>query len=160
MIAGLAGSLPKTLASGLQHQGVPSGIAHQIGSLPPVSSLFAAVLGVNPLGHLLAARGVLSSLPAAARQTITGREFFPGLISGPFARGLLVVFALATVLTALAALASALRGGRDVPPPDGLGPLPTPPSARSSIPPNDPGITPPFRSTHPSGGQPAKPRVP
>jgi MFS family permease len=160
MIAGLAGSLPKTLASGLQHQGVPSGIAHQIGSLPPVSSLFAAVLGVNPLGHLLAARGVLSSLPAAARQTITGREFFPGLISGPFARGLLVVFALATVLTALAALASALRGGRDVPPSDGLGPSPSPPSARSSIPPNDPGITPPFRSTNPSGGQPAKPRVP
>jgi len=38
MIAGLASSLPKTLASGLQHQGVPSGAAHQIGSLPPVSS--------------------------------------------------------------------------------------------------------------------------
>src|SRR5580693_8296948 len=114
MIAGLASSLPKTLASGLQHQGVPPGVAHQVGSLPPVSSLFAAVLGVNPLGHLLAARGVLSSLPAAAQQTITGREFFPDLISGPFARGLIVVFALATVLTALAALASALRGGRHV----------------------------------------------
>jgi MFS family permease len=112
MIAGLASSLPKTLASGLQHQGVPSAAAHQVGSLPPVSSLFAAVLGVNPLGHLLAARGVLSSLPAAARQTITGREFFPDLISGPFQHGLVVVFALATVLTVLAALASALRGRR------------------------------------------------
>ncbi len=112
MIAGLASSLPKTLASGLQHQGVPSGAAHQIASLPPVSSLFAAVLGVNPLGHLLAARGVLSALPAAARQTITGREFFPDLISGPFQHGLVVVFALATALTVLAALASALRGGR------------------------------------------------
>ena len=118
MIAGLASSLPKTLAGGLQHQGVPSAAAHQIGSLPPVSSLFAAVLGVNPLGHLLAARGVLSALPAAARQTITGREFFPDLISGPFQHGLVVVFVLATVLTALAALASALRGGRHVPPPD------------------------------------------
>ena len=82
MIAGLASSLPKTLASGLQHQGVPVGVAHQIGSLPPVSSLFAAVLGVNPLGHLLAAHGVLASLPAAAQQTVTGREFFPDLISG------------------------------------------------------------------------------
>ena len=118
MIAGLASSLPKTLASGLQHQGVPSGAAHQIASLPPVSSLFAAVLGVNPLGHLLAARGVLSALPAAARQTITGRDFFPDLISGPFQHGLVVVFALATALTVLAALASALRGGRPVPPPD------------------------------------------
>ena len=118
MIAGLASSLPKTLASGLQHQGVPSAAAHQIGALPPVSSLFAAVLGVNPLGHLLAARGVLSSLPAAAQQTITGREFFPDLISGPFQHGLIVVFALATVLTGLAALASALRGSRPGPSPD------------------------------------------
>ncbi len=118
MIAGLASSLPKTLASGLQHQGVPSGVAHQIASLPPVSSLFAAVLGVNPLGHLLAAHGVLSSLPAAAQQTITGREFFPDLISGPFEDGLIVVFALATGLTVLAALASALRGARPVPSPD------------------------------------------
>ena len=73
---------------------------------------------MNPLGHLLAARGVLSALPAAARQTITGREFFPDLISGPFQHGLVVVFALATALTVLAALASALRGGRHVPPPD------------------------------------------
>jgi hypothetical protein len=72
---------------------VPAGVAHQIGSLPPVSSLFAAVLGVNPLGHLLAARGVLSSLPVAAQQTITGREFFPDLISGPSRHGLVVVFA-------------------------------------------------------------------
>ena len=117
MIAGLASSLPKTLASGLQHQGVPFGVAHQIASLPPVSSLFAAVLGVNPLGHLLAAHGVLSSLPAAAQQAITGREFFPDLISGPFQDGLVVVFALATGLTVLAALASALRG-RIHPPPD------------------------------------------
>ncbi len=37
MIAGLASSLPKTLTSGLQQHGVPHGIAHHIGSLPPVS---------------------------------------------------------------------------------------------------------------------------
>jgi hypothetical protein len=47
----------------------------------------------------------------------------PDLISGPFQDGLVVVFALATALTALAALASALRGGRPAPPPDS-GPQP------------------------------------
>ena len=82
MIAGLASSLPQTLTSGLQRQGVPAAVAHQIGTLPPVSSLFAAVLGVNPVQHLLAASGVLASLPAASRQVLTGREFFPNLISG------------------------------------------------------------------------------
>ena len=79
-------------------------------TLPPVSSLFAAVLGVNPLQHLLAASRVLSTLPAAAQRTITGRQFFPDLISGPFHHGLVVVFAVAAALAALAAVASLLRG--------------------------------------------------
>jgi MFS family permease len=116
MIAGLASSLPTTLTSGLQHQGVPHGVAHQIGSLPPVSSLFAAVLGVNPIGHLLASMGVLSSLPAASQRILTGRAFFPDLISGPFHHGLVVVFAVAACLAALAGLASLMRGGRYVDP--------------------------------------------
>ncbi len=116
MIAGLASGLPKALTSGLTQQGVPHGIAHQVANLPPVSSLFAAVLGVNPLQHLLAASRVLSSLPAAAQQTITGRRFFPDLISMPFHQGLVVVFAVAAALSALAALASVLRGGRYVHP--------------------------------------------
>ena len=77
MIAGLAGSLPKTLTGGLEQHGVPHAVAHQIGSLPPVSSLFAAVLGVNPVQHLLASRHVLATLPAASQQILTGREFFP-----------------------------------------------------------------------------------
>ena len=116
MIAGLASSLPTTLTSGLQRQGVPHAVAHHVASLPPVSSLFAAVLGVNPLRQLLAASRVLSSLPAAAQQTITGREFFPDLISGPFRHGLVVVFLVAAGLAGLAALASLLRGGRYIDP--------------------------------------------
>jgi MFS family permease len=116
MIAGLASTLPKTLTSGLQQLGVPHGIAHHVGTLPPVSSLFAAVLGVNPLQHLLAATHVLPTLPGAAQRTITGRQFFPELISGPFHHGLVVVFAVATALAALAAVASLLRGGRQIHP--------------------------------------------
>ncbi len=117
MIAGLANSLPAALTGGLQHEGVPHYIAHQVGALPPVSSLFAAVLGVNPLQHLLGASRVLSTLPVAAQQTITGRAFFPDLISGPFHHGLIVVFAVAAALSALAAVASLSRGGRSIPVP-------------------------------------------
>ena len=116
MIAGLASGLPTALTSGLQRHGVPSGIVHQVSLLPPVSSLFAAVLGVNPLQHLLAASQVLSALPAAAQKIITGREFFPDLISGPFHHGLVVVFAVAASLAGLAAVASLSRGGRNVDP--------------------------------------------
>ena len=140
MIVGLASTLPRALTDGLQRLGVPHGIAHQIGSLPPVSSLFAAVLGVNPVQHLLAARGALSSLPAASQRVLTGRQFFPELISGPFQHGLSVVFGVAAALAAVAAVASLLRGGRyihpaaadEVPPPAaGKPPHAAAPHARS-----------------------------
>ena len=114
MIAGLAASLPTTLTGGLTRHGVPPAASHQIGSLPPVSSLFAAVLGANPVQHLLAAAHVLSRLPAASQQIVTGRDFFPQLISAPFHHGLVVVFAVSAALAAVAAFASLLRGGRPV----------------------------------------------
>ena len=116
MIAGLAATLPEALSSGLQQQGVASGVAHHVASLPPVSSLFSAVLGENPVQHLLGSSGTLSSLPAASRQTLTGSEFFPSLIEGPFHHGLVIVFSVAAALSGLAALASLLRGGRPADP--------------------------------------------
>jgi MFS family permease len=120
MIIGLSSSLPKTLSSGLIKYGVPSGVAHQVATLPPVSSLFASVLGVNPIQHLLAPSGVLAKLPAASQATLTGREFFPSLLQGPFHNGLVIVFATSAALSVLAGLASLLRGGRV---PADLGPI-------------------------------------
>jgi EmrB/QacA subfamily drug resistance transporter len=115
MIAGLSGSLPTALSSGLTRQGVPASLAHQVATLPPVSSLFASVLGVNPIQHLLAPTGVLSSLPAANRAALTGQSFFPGLLQGPFHRGLIVVFTVSAALSVLAGLASLLRASRRSP---------------------------------------------
>ena len=112
MIAGLSRTLPNTLSGGLVKLGVPGGVAHQIATLPPVSSLFASVLGVNPIQHLLAPTGVLAKLPAASRTALTGRTFFPSLLSGPFHSGLIVVFSVSAALSVLAGLASLLRGNR------------------------------------------------
>jgi hypothetical protein len=109
MIVGLSSSLPSALSSGLTRLGVPSGLAHQLASLPPVSSLFASVLGVNPIQHLLGP-SVLSHLPAASRATLTGESFFPSLLTGPFHSGLVVVFSVSAALSVLAGLASLLRG--------------------------------------------------
>jgi hypothetical protein len=110
MILGLAGSLPNALTTGLQQHGVSPGAAAQVGALPPVSSLFATILGVNPIQTLLGATGSLDSLPQSSRDLLTGQEFFPHLISGPFHHGLVIVFAVSAGLGVLGAVASSLRG--------------------------------------------------
>jgi hypothetical protein len=56
----------------------------------------------------------LATLPAASRHALTERTFFPHLIAVPFQHGLMVVLAVATSLSVIAALASLLRGGRYV----------------------------------------------
>ncbi|MGH6653649.1 MAG: MFS transporter, partial [Actinocrinis sp.] len=110
MIIGLAGTLPGALDSGLQAQGVPAAIAHGVATLPPVSTLFAAFLGTNPVAHLLQPTGVLSTLPAHNAAQLTGTRFFPQLISAPFHHGLTIVFAAAAAMALVAAAASMMRG--------------------------------------------------
>ncbi|HEY2764553.1 MAG TPA: MFS transporter [Pseudonocardiaceae bacterium] len=117
MIAGLATSLPGTLTAGLRGQGVPAAIAGRVADLPPVSTLFAAFLGENPIGHLLAPTGVLSALPSHQVAVLTGTRFFPEMVSGPFHHGLVIVFTAAAVMAAVAALTSLLRGARHAPTP-------------------------------------------
>ncbi|MCW2915038.1 MAG: transporter [Actinomycetia bacterium] len=112
MIAGLSGTLPTTLASGLESHGVPASAAAHVADLPPVSTLFAAFLGDNPIGHLLSSTGVLGTLSAHDVSVLTGKRFFPELISAPFHHGLVAVFISAAVMAIIAAMASALRGGR------------------------------------------------
>ena len=54
MIVGLAvDAADARSTSGLTAQGVPAAVAQQVGSLPPVGSLFAAFLGYNPIAELL-----------------------------------------------------------------------------------------------------------
>jgi MFS family permease len=111
MILGLAASLPHTLASGLQAHGVSAAAAHAAANVPPVSILFAAFLGYNPVEHLVGAH-VLGALPAHSQAALTGRSFFPHLISGPFSSGLHEAFVFAIVACLVAAVASLARGGR------------------------------------------------
>jgi MFS family permease len=113
MIVGLAGTLPSALYHGLVANGVPTSAAQGVAHLPPVSVLFAAFLGYNPMQHLLGGT-VLSHLPASSVATITGRRFFPSLITSPFRDGLREAFLFATIACLVAAGASWLRGGKYV----------------------------------------------
>ncbi len=110
VITGVAATLPSTLYTGLRSAGLPVAAAHQLAGLPPVSSLFGALLGINPIQHLLGEYHDLHYLSPSGRAALTGRAYFPHLLSAPFHNGLIVVFATAAGLSALAALASLARG--------------------------------------------------
>jgi MFS family permease len=113
MIVGLASSLPQSLYHGLTEHGVPVAAAQRAAHLPPVSTLFAAFLGYDPVQHLIGS-GVLSHLSAQQQAILTGRSFFPGLITAPFKAGLDAAFDFAILASLVAAGASWMRGGRYV----------------------------------------------
>jgi hypothetical protein len=111
MIVGLSSGLPSALKNGLVSHGVRLADATRIAHLPPVSTLFASFLGYNPVKTLLGPR-VLHGLPPADANALTGRSFFPQLISAPFHTALVYAFAFAIGACLVAALASLLRGGK------------------------------------------------
>jgi len=113
MIVGLASGLPHATQSGLVAHGVSPADATRISHLPPVATLFAAFLGYNPVKTLLGPH-VLHGLSAANTRTLTGRGFFPHLISGPFHTALVYAFAFAIAACVVAAVASLMRGGKYV----------------------------------------------
>ncbi len=143
LIAGLASTLPPALIRGLTAQGVPLSVATKVGHLPPVSTVFAALLGYNPVQHLLKPSGVLSRLPAHNVAALTGNHFFPTLIAGPFHHGLVIVFTAAALMSFIGAMVSLLRGrqffyddaaaGGGLPQPARAGAAPAPSPARNTI---------------------------
>jgi MFS family permease len=112
MIAGLSATLPAALFKGLTAQEVPDAVADRIAHLPAVGSLFAAFLGYNPMKSLLGP--ALAGLPQTRADFLTGKTFFPDLISGPFMHGMRITFVFSCAMMLVAAGASWLRGKRYV----------------------------------------------
>jgi MFS family permease len=113
MVTGLSASLPQAMASGLTAHGVTQAQAQQVAGLPPVAVLFASLLGYNPIRSLLGPTAI-HHLPSGDAAYLTGRGFFPSLISQPFHHGLVVAFGFAIAACLVAAAASWLRGGKYV----------------------------------------------
>jgi MFS family permease len=105
MVVGLASALPSAIVTQLTAQHVPLAVAQQVAAIPPVGVLFAAFLGYNPMQQLLGNQ-VLSGLPKQNAATLTGHQFFPNLIAGPFHHGLMIVFWLAIGMSLVGAAAS------------------------------------------------------
>src|SRR5579875_1442156 len=106
IVVGLSSKLPSSLAGGLISNGVPAATANTIGHLPPIGVLFAAFLGYNPIKQLLGSG--LGHLSAAHASYLTGRDFFPTVITQPFKDGLTIAFWFAIAASVIAAIASLL----------------------------------------------------
>jgi MFS family permease len=113
MIVGLSSSLAANLFKGLTKFGVPASTALGVAHLPPVSVLFAAFLGYNPIKTLVKPQ-VLDKISAHNRAILTGHGFFPSLISKPFLSGLREAFVFAIIACLVAAAASWFRGKKYV----------------------------------------------
>jgi MFS family permease len=113
MIIGLVATLSTTMIAGLELHGVPATVADRVGHLPPVSILFAAFLGYNPIQQLVGAP-VLANLTASNAAALTGRQFFPELIAGPFSNGLHQAFTFSMIVCLVAAAASWFRGSTPI----------------------------------------------
>ncbi len=126
MAVGLASKLPDSMYAGLTKLGIHPDAAAAISHIPPVSTLFAAFLGDNPINALLTTvdPAQLQAGGGADIATLTGREFFPGLISDAFHQGLVVAFSASVVLLLIAIVASALRGKHFVHEEAGIGDVP------------------------------------
>jgi MFS family permease len=109
MIVGLAASLPHTMRDRLVEAGVKPEVAVEVSHAPPVGSLFAAFLGYNPMETLLPPHALDGVAPAKVAE-ITGKHFFPSLISTPFIDGLRIAFSFSLLLFLLAAWVSWMRG--------------------------------------------------
>jgi MFS family permease len=112
LIFGLSSTLSTNLYHGLVAHGVPVAQAAHASHLPPIATLFAAFLGVNPIEHLLGA-STLAQLSSAQRTTLLGHSFFPTLIGSSFRAGLHAALDFAIVASLLAAAASWVRGAKE-----------------------------------------------
>jgi hypothetical protein len=99
------------MSAGLLAHGVSPATANHAAHIPPISVLFAAFLGYNPIQHLLGSH-VLATLSPNNQAVLTGQSFFPHLIAGPFRTGLHATFIFAIVACLVAAGASLLRSER------------------------------------------------
>jgi len=111
IIIGMNATVPAAMYSGLTQHGIPTQIAQRLAGAPPVSYLFAAFLGYNPLATLIPSN-VLQALPSGEAATITSRAFFPKLIDRAFHHGIGQVFIFSILMCVIAAGVSWLRGGK------------------------------------------------
>jgi MFS family permease len=109
VISSLSHNLGPALQAGTLQAGLPAAVGQGIASLPPGAAIFAAMLGYDPVSHLIPAQ-VLATIPSGILSRVTDPHFFANLLAQPFVEGIRAALLACVAMCVLAGVASALRG--------------------------------------------------
>ncbi len=111
VIVGITQRFPDAMTTSLASIGAIN-LAPVLSNIPPTSALFSAFLGYNPVNAIL---GVLPAsfvalIPHSTLTILTGSTWFPSTLANAFLPSLRTSFYIGALLSATAAILSALRG--------------------------------------------------
>jgi MFS family permease len=111
VIVGITQRFPEAMTSSLASIGAVH-LAPVLSKIPPTAALFSAFLGYNPVNAILAnlPSSFVALIPSSTLNTLTGTTWFPSTLANAFVPSLQTSFYIGAILSAIAAILSALRG--------------------------------------------------
>ena len=113
IIIGITQRFPEAMTASLSSIGAVY-LAPALSNIPPTAALFSAFLGYNPVESILSAlpAPLVAHIPQATLNTLTGTTWFPQTLQNAFVPSLRTSFYIGALLSVIAAILSALRGGK------------------------------------------------
>lgn len=113
IIIGITQKFPEAMTASLSSIGAVY-LAPALSNIPPTAALFSAFLGYNPVDSILAVlpAPIVAHIPQATLNTLTGTTWFPSTLQNAFIPSLRTSFYIGALLSVIAAILSALRGGK------------------------------------------------
>lgn len=113
LIVGITQRFPTEMTASLANIGAAN-LAPLLNNIPPTAALFSALLGYNPVDAILVnvPAPIIAHIPSSTLSTLTGITWFPSTFAKAFMPSLQTSFYIGAVLSAIAAILSALRGGK------------------------------------------------
>ena len=111
VIIGLTQRFPEAMVSSLASIGAVQ-LTPILSNIPPTAALFSALLGYNPVNAILGVlpAPVVAQIPHSTLTTLTGTTWFPQTLENAFIPSLRISLYIGAILSAIAAILSALRG--------------------------------------------------
>ena len=111
VIVGITQRFPEAMASSLASIGAVH-LTPILSKIPPTAALFSAFLGYNPVESILTTLppSLTAIIPASTLNTLTGITWFPSTLATAFLPSLGTSFYIGAIISAIAAILSALRG--------------------------------------------------